>query len=67
MNPLKMFDAQSSFSLTPGFSRVETRRTWASRFNGLSATTKPLKRFCALRASNTGLKSGANEKIGNHF
>ena len=52
MNPLKMFDAQSSFSLTPGFSRVATRRPWTSRFNGLSATTKPLNRFCALWTSN---------------
>ncbi len=67
MNLVKIFVAQSSFSLTPGFSRVETRRSWTSRFNGLSATAKPLKRFRALCVSNTGLKPGVNEKSVNHL
>jgi hypothetical protein len=34
----------------------------ASRFNGLSAGEKPLKRFSRLSFVNIGLKPGANEK-----
>lgn len=34
-----------------------------SRFNGLSAREKPLKRFFRLPLLFTGLKPGANERV----
>jgi len=55
----KMGD-NSMVLLTPGFSRVAKRRQWASRFNGLPAPDKPLKRFPLPFAAGTGLKPGVN-------
>jgi hypothetical protein len=51
----------SFLSLAPGFSRVSVRGVAVSRFNGLIAMGKPLKRFFISRCVNTGLKPGANE------
>jgi hypothetical protein len=49
------------FSLTPGFSRVLNQTGRASRFNGLFAAGKPLKRFSHFFVESTGLKPGVNE------
>jgi hypothetical protein len=48
-------------SLTPGFSRVRNAAKRFSRFNGLPAGGKPLKRFPSIPAAATGLKPGVNE------
>jgi hypothetical protein len=48
-------------SLTPGFSRVGEAARKTSRFNGLPAAEKPLKRFSPFPPVGTGLKPGVNE------
>src|ERR1039458_1096021 len=47
-------------SLTPGFSRVAEAFRGASRFNGLPARGKPLKRLWSAVRAITGLKPGVN-------
>ena len=54
-------------SLTPGFSRVGNGVNEQSRFNGLPAAAKPLKRFSLLSVVCTGLKPGVNENCITHF
>jgi len=51
----------TALSLAPGFSRVSQAGSEASRFNGLPARKKPLKRFPFPDTAVTGLKPGANE------
>jgi len=49
--------------LTPGFSRVQEAAEAASRFNGLPALRKPLKRFHMIQRLGTGLKPGVNQTM----
>jgi hypothetical protein len=53
--------------LTPGFSRVGNGVNEQSRFNGLPAAGKPLKRLFLLSVVCTGLKPGVNENGVTHF
>ncbi len=58
---------ESGLSLAPGFSRVMKTGRWISRFNGLPATPKPLKRLENSATVFTWLKPGANERTGEAF
>jgi hypothetical protein len=55
------FWLRDAISLTPGFSRVWKATKLVSRFNGLSAVEKPLKRFWFVQRVSTGLNPGGNE------
>jgi hypothetical protein len=56
-----------AFSLTPGFSPVQLRKSVQNRFNGFLAGGKPLKRLAHSRFFVTRLKPGVNETGSRHL